>query len=50
MDIAKFNKELGTKIAMAKSFEKHDNSLNLIKSLEPKSQWQKVLKNMIIVK
>lgn len=25
MDIAKFNKELGTKIAMAKSFEKHDN-------------------------
>lgn len=25
MDIAKFNKELGTKIAMVKSFEKHDN-------------------------
>ena len=25
MDIARFNKELGTKIAMAKSFEKHDN-------------------------
>ena len=25
MNIAKFNKELGTKIAMAKSYEKHDN-------------------------
>ena len=31
MDIAKFNKELGTKIAMAKSFEKHDNSEVAIK-------------------
>jgi len=31
MDIAKFNKELGTKIAMAKSFEKHDNSEIAIK-------------------
>ena len=31
MDIAKFNKELGTKIAMAKSYEKHDNSEVAIK-------------------
>jgi len=31
MDISKFNKELGKKVAMAKSFEKHDNSEVAIK-------------------